>query len=273
MSKDILKEVQDHLEALEEGLKQGETGALMALLEKMPHFHRYSPVNALLIYLQKPEATLVAGIMRWNELGRRVKKGEKAIRIRAPIVETQEELLPDGRVERKRRVVGFRTAFVFDISQTEGKPLAMEEPRPELQEIYGRLKEACPFPVEEKPLPVMGYTDGSGIAIASYLPDSIKAEVLLHEWAHALLHYDGAERPKEVVELEAEATAYAAGRTLGLPMEQSRDYILAWQGTEGDLKGVTERILRAATRILRAVLGKEEPEPSEADPREELVAA
>ena len=75
-------------------------------------FHHYSFNNALLIYLQRPDATLVAGYKRWQELGRQVRKGETSIAILAPIVRRTE-----GEVEGKRvqQVVGFRSARVFDV--------------------------------------------------------------------------------------------------------------------------------------------------------------
>ena len=83
-------------------------------------FHSYSFNNALLIYLQCPDATLMAGYRRWQQLGRQVRKGELSIAILAPIVCKVAEEESD---EEERRVVGFRSARVFDVSQTDGDPL------------------------------------------------------------------------------------------------------------------------------------------------------
>ena len=92
-------------------------------------FHSYSFRNAYLIYLQCPTATLVAGYRRWQELGRQVRKGETSLAILAPILKKMEGEGGDD----ERKVVGFRTARVFDISQTDGEPLP-ELPRPVLLE-------------------------------------------------------------------------------------------------------------------------------------------
>ncbi len=89
-------------------------------------FHSYSFRNAYLIYLQCPTATLVAGYRRWQELGRQVRKGETSLAILAPILKKVEGEGGDD----ERKVVGFRTARVFDIAQTDGEPLP-ELPRPE----------------------------------------------------------------------------------------------------------------------------------------------
>jgi len=88
-------------------------------LNLLARFHRYSWRNCLLIALARPEATLVAGFGRWKTLGRNVRKGEKAIRIFAPcpVVRMNED--------KEEERVFFRTACVFDISQTEGKELPM----------------------------------------------------------------------------------------------------------------------------------------------------
>ena len=93
-------------------------------------FHSYSFNNALLIYLQRPDATLVAGYRRWQELGRQVRKGETSLAILAPIVCKVTE---KDNCEEERRVVGFRSARVFDVLQTDGDPLP-ELPSPTVLE-------------------------------------------------------------------------------------------------------------------------------------------
>ena len=93
-------------------------------------FHTYSFNNALLIYLQRPDVTLVAGYRRWQELGRQVRKGETSLAILAPIVC---KIAKEKSGEEERRVVGFRSARVFDVSQTDGDPLP-ELPSPTVLE-------------------------------------------------------------------------------------------------------------------------------------------
>ena len=89
-------------------------------------FYSYSFNNALLIYLQRPDASLVAGYKRWQALGRQVRKGETGIAILAPIVRRDESKAGD-----EKQVVGFRSARVFDVAQTDGEPLP-EMPQPVL---------------------------------------------------------------------------------------------------------------------------------------------
>lgn len=90
--------------------------AWQAALKFKTKFHSYSFNNALLIYLQRPDATLVAGYRRWQELGRQVRKGETSLAVLAPIMRRGEEVAG----EKETQVVGFRSARVFDVSQTDG---------------------------------------------------------------------------------------------------------------------------------------------------------
>ena len=93
---------------------------LQQYLKAMGRFHRYSVGNAILIQLQKPDAAHVAGFRAWQKLGRHVKKGEHGIAIMAPVVYRKK--VQDG--DRDVEVVStFKTAYVFDISQTEGRPM------------------------------------------------------------------------------------------------------------------------------------------------------
>jgi antirestriction protein ArdC len=116
-----------NLQHLIEQLEQGKSEALTAYLTAMSRFHNYSFGNILEIARQKPDATHVAGLYTWNQLGRRVKKGEKGIRILAPITGAKRKTQEEAEKELTRRnvpiLVGFRAAYVFDVSQTEGKEL------------------------------------------------------------------------------------------------------------------------------------------------------
>ncbi|MBC7105181.1 MAG: hypothetical protein H5T97_04520, partial [Firmicutes bacterium] len=131
-----------------------------AFLDFLTRFRKYSPANAALILIQKPDATWVAGIKTWNSLGRRVKRGEKGIAIFAPTLrkvrvrETDPET-GDVREREEERLVGFHVTHVFDVSQTEGKPLP-EPPRlrgtvecggADAEALFGRLLAASPVPV------------------------------------------------------------------------------------------------------------------------------
>ena len=128
-----------NVQALIEQLEQGHSEALTAYLTAMGRFHNYSFGNILEIARQKPDATRVAGLYAWNQLGRKVKKGEHGIRILAPVIgirrKKDEEAEKDIRTQNQAVLVGFRSAYVFDVSQTEGKEL------PEFSErVTGRCR-------------------------------------------------------------------------------------------------------------------------------------
>ena len=253
----LLKMVKDGLDRLADELAQGHTEAFLDYLKAMGRFHRYSSRNTMLIWMQKPEATLVAGIRTWNEMGRYVRKGEKGIRILAPVIQLVEETDEQGQKVRVPNVVGFRTTYVFDVSQTEGKPLPSPPVAQGPEEVYHLLLRACPLRVEETLLRNgrHGETNGQWIRLEAGLPKAEKAATLLHEWAHALLHFRSSPTdpvlPRELREMEAEAVAYVVGTRLGLEMQASRDYILTWAGQATEhLETHLDRIASAVATIL-----------------------
>jgi hypothetical protein len=116
-----------NVQALIEQLEQGHSEALTACLTAMGRFHTYSFGNISEIAPQRPDATRAAGLYAWNQLGRKVKKGERGIRILAPVIgirrKKDEEAEKDIRTQNQAVLVGFRAAYVFDVIQTEGKEL------------------------------------------------------------------------------------------------------------------------------------------------------
>jgi len=123
MKSEQIKEITEKAtEQLVAALKAGRSEALTGYLRAIGRFHRYSLHNVLLIASQKPNASYVAGFRTWNQLGRFVKKGEKGIVILAPIVRRKPEN-EEEREETSASVAGFRSAYVFDVSQTDGKEL------------------------------------------------------------------------------------------------------------------------------------------------------
>src|SRR5580698_3417032 len=129
-----------NVKSLIEQLEAGHSEALTAYLDAMSRFHNYSFGNILEIARRKPAATRVAGMYAWNQLGRRIKKGEKGIRILAPIIgvkrKPKEEAEKDITKQNRAVLVGFRNAYVFDVNQTEGHEL------PEMREIRGSVGES-----------------------------------------------------------------------------------------------------------------------------------
>ena len=129
------------LDALVSAIGRGESEQLKAYLATLARFHRYSMGNVLLIGMQRPGATRVAGVRARNKLGRHVKQGEKGIRIYGPIVwRKKSEEKPEGKGEDTEQLVRFRSVCVLDVAQTEGRPLPeFAQARGEPGESTGRL--------------------------------------------------------------------------------------------------------------------------------------
>jgi antirestriction protein ArdC len=247
-------------------LEAGKSDALTAYLNAMSRFHNYSFGNVLEIARQRPSATRVAGMYAWNQLGRRVKKGEKGIRILAPIVgikrKKDEEAEKDITKQNTRVLVGFRNAYVFDVEQTDGAELpAMREISGDVGANRDRLvsfieEQGIELVFTENIAPALGASYGGRIAI---LPGQSKAEefsTLVHELGHELLHK--AERrtttTKVVKETEAEAIAFVVGKAVGLQTgSASADYIQLYHGNASLLIESLEVIQQASAVILAAL--------------------
>ncbi len=184
-------------------MEAGHSEALSAYLTAMSQFHNYSFQNILLIASQRPTATRVAGIRSWNELGRRVKRGEKGIMIFAPMIgykrnatDANQSQQSDARTDKPEpRLVGFRAVYVFDVDQTEGAEL------PALGstfagEVGDKLDKLAEFTTaqgikleySDKIAPARGMSYGGLIRI---LPDMEPSETLatfVHELAHEMMH-------------------------------------------------------------------------------------
>jgi len=262
-------------------LESGHSEALTSYLTAMSRFHAYSFGNVLEIARQMPSATRVAGFWTWKNMGRSVKAGQKGIRILAPIVgvrrKKDEEATKDITKQNERVLLGFRNAYVFDVSQTEGIDL------PELQHVTGdpgenieRLavflnSKGISVSYSENIAPALGMSYGGRIAI---LPGQSKAETfatLVHETAHELLHRSDRRTAttKTVRETEAEAVAFVVGKAVGLVNDNaSASYIQLYHGNASLLAESLEVIQHTARVILAAL----EPPISEDVTSEELEA-
>ena len=211
-SKDRMREIVD---SIENGIKElFESDKYQQYLSTMSRFHRYSVNNTMLIYMQRPDATHVAGFNKWrDQFGRNVLKGEKGIRIIAPTPykkkveeiktdpETNAPLLDaDGKAiieEKEIRIPMFKVVSVFDVSQTTGKPLpqlaADLSGNVQQYEVFMEaLRRASPVPMEIKP--VARDTDGffsikaQSITIRAGMSEVQTVCAAVHEIAHAKLH-------------------------------------------------------------------------------------
>jgi hypothetical protein len=266
-------------------LEAGKSEALTAFLDAMVHFPNYSFGNVLLIARQKPQATHVAGMWTWNQLGRRVKRGEKGIAILAPMVaKTRKDNINDGDKANINRpaLLGFRRVHVWDESQTEGAPL------PEITKVTGeagvyldRLREyviaqGITLEFDEGIAPALGATFGTTIRL---LPGQTKAEeftTLVHELAHVMLKHSErrSEITKTVRETEAEAIAFVVGKSVGLKTSTaSADYISLYHGDAALLAESLELVQQTSAVILAAVQTEESVSQEISDSAEQTADA
>ena len=175
------------------------------VLKVASNFHRYSFNNHLMIFLQRPDATVVAGFNRWKTLGRFVKKGEKGIAIFAPCKYKTKVEDDDGNEKSFQQIRGFRIVYVFDISQTEGEEIRnLDAVRPKLLDgeapeglwdaLVARANAAGFDVVRDRKDSENGYCDfrSGQIAIRPDVDGLQAVKTLIHELAHALLHGDEA---------------------------------------------------------------------------------
>ena len=209
----------ERLQEITAGIEQGikelfESEKYMRYLSVMSKFHRYSVNNTMLIYMQKPEATLVAGFNKWkNQFARHVKKGEHGITIIAPtpykkkIEEMKRDpdthapiLDADGKAvmeEKEIEIPMFRPVKVFDVSQTDGKPLpelasSLSGTVPHYKAFLEALRRSAPVPIEFEAMDANmdGYfsPDRQRIAIREGMSEVQTVSAAVHEVAHSKLH-------------------------------------------------------------------------------------
>jgi antirestriction protein ArdC len=234
-------------------------------LEMRSKFHRYSLHNSLLIALQRPDASNVAGYRAWQDkFGRHVRKGEKGIRILAPVTKTEQD--NDG--NDRRMVVGWRLASVFDVAQTEGDelPSAPECVLPQgdslahHRDALEALGREIGFVVYyyRPPSGAWGFCDPEGrrIVIDSSIAPNAQVSVLVHELAHALgLTYE--DMPRGECEAVVESVTMIVLGALGFDTGSfSVPYIAQWAQNEQGLEALecfAGRIDETARRIESAL--------------------
>jgi len=255
-----------NIKLLIQQLEAGHSEALTNYLTAMSRFHNYSFGNVLEIARQMPSAKRVAGFWTWKNLGRSVKAGQKGIRILAPIVGVRRKKDADASQDitkqNERVLLGFRNAYVFDVSQTDGVDLpslneVTGDPGENIDRLAAFLKsKGIQLVYSEKIAPALGMSYGGRIAI---LPGQSKAETfatLVHETAHELLHRSERRTAttKTVRETEAEAVAFVVGKAVGLVNEEaSASYIQLYKGNASLLAESLEVIQQTASVILGAL--------------------
>ena len=268
------EQVTEILDQLEKGVAElFESDRFKEYLTCMSKFHNYSFNNTLLIAMQKPDATLVAGFNAWKDKhGRMVKKGERGIRILAPYkyaIEAEPE--HEGEEPKIIERTGFKPTYVFDVSQTEGKDLpslAVNELSGDVNEynkLFRALRIVCPVPVDFEDIEggSKGYFSDSEnrIAIKKGMSQVQTIKTLVHETAHAMLHSSAAEDKDNPVdrrtkEVEAESIAFTVCKRYGLDTEDySFGYIAGWSSGKDtkELKASLERIKDTADKMITGI--------------------
>jgi len=276
---------------LEQGVKDLFTSERYAnYLRTMSRFHRYSTRNTLLIHMQNPNASLVCGFLAWQKkFGRHVKKGEKAIKILAPtpftIREEKEKLDPDTCqpiigddglpiVEQiERHLARFKVTSVFDVLQTDGKPLPtlvqnLSGDVEQYKAFIDALRTVSPLPIVFEAMPED--TDGVcrfgiEIAIRSGMSEIQTVSAIIHELTHAKLHDlsntvddDGDAKPRDrrTEEITAESVSYSVCQYFGIETgENSFGYLLEWSKTRDlkELNASLDTIRRTAAELIDAI--------------------
>ena len=284
-----LKEITDRLE---QGIAElFDSERYREYLKVMSKFHNYSFNNTLLIAMQKPDASLVAGFSAWkNNFGRNVMKGQKGIKIIAPspfkIRQEVEKIDPhtqkpiigkDGKPvteEKEIKIPAYKVVSVFDVSQTEGKELpdiAVDELTGDVdryKDFFAALEKTSPVPIAFENIEggSHGYyhLEDKRIAINEGMSELQTLKTAIHEIAHAKLHDIDLNAPKDeqprvdrrTREVEAESVAYTVCQHYGLDTsDYSFGYVAGWSsGRElSELKSSLETIRSAAAEIINSI--------------------
>jgi hypothetical protein len=276
--------VRENVQYLIGQLEAGHSEALTAYLNAMVHFPNYSFGNVLAIARQRPQATNVAGMWTWNQLGRRVKRGEKGIAILAPMIARtrKDEAKNDGESNNSRALLGFRKVFVWDESQTEGAPLPQLEKVTGNAGVYlGRLREyviaqGISLEYSESIAPALGVAFGTTIRLLPGQTNPEEFTTLVHELAHLILKHSErrTEITKTVRETEAEAIAFVVGKSIGLTTSSaSADYIGLYHGNAALLTESLELVQQTAGVILAAIQTEEVVSQQTPETAEEIAEA
>lgn len=254
---ELKAKVEDEIKQLAEMVDVERKGArFVEILDTMAKFHKYSFNNSILIRLQKPDASRVAGFQTWKGLGRFVKKGEKGIHILAPLVRKKFLESKEGEAQEVQVLCGFMAVTVFDISQTEGKELEAfqyQELAPVANDLLEKAKQIAlshsytlDF-VETLSGPLGCCINATKeIKIVTSSPEQMFT-VLIHELGHALLDHQGGQ--EKFKELEAESIAYVVSRHLGLE-PKNVDYLLSYGATKDDIMKVFESVQKITQIII-----------------------
>lgn len=254
-AKDLVTRVTERIECLAKLTDEAaKSQSMIAFMESLAKFYKYSLNNVFLILIQNPDASHVAGYMDWkNKHNRQVRKGEKGIKILAPCKYKLDPENDDSPYE----IRGFRVVTVFDVSQTDGEELPdapnwkSPEKSSELESRLIQFAQVEGIKIEldaELPNGAQGSSHGGLIKLA---PEA-GTKTLIHEIAHELLHKEK-KSSREIMELEAESVAYVVGYTLGLKDLSSPNYLALWTADSEKIMDRADRIRKTAVLIIKGI--------------------
>lgn len=262
-AKELRKRIDGSLDALAKAVDEVRASeTFQQFLAVQARFHHYSWHSTLLICMQRPSATRVAGYRTWQGLGRQVRKGEHGITIFAPCP-WKREVADDTDGVRVEQGIFFKAVHVFDVAQTDGDELPAVEV-PTVDTVADDLLADLIRVADERGLAVkaaptgeswFGKTDGRNIDVDSRYATGQQAKTVAHELAHAALHFDAdrlkAGLTRSIAELEAESVAYVVCMHFGLDVEvRSSRYIAQWDGDSKALRESLERIANTARALI-----------------------
>ena len=256
-------------------LKLTDSDQFKKYLNTLAKFHHYSARNIDLIYAQNPQATQVAGFKQWQTaFNRTVNRGEKAIRIAAPIIK---KLTPAEKkrldTTDERAIVGYRYLPVFDVSQTSGEPVLSAKDfvkenladHQNVTSLYNAFKDylnqQTDLQVSEVPLATLNGAKGyfqpstNEIVIGGDEPDNaLKLKTLYHEYAHSQLHGLKSafkDRPRVYQETQAEAVAYVAMQNIGVDTgNYSLGYVATWAKDKAVIHSALSEIQQVSNKVI-----------------------
>ncbi|KAF0412301.1 ArdC-like ssDNA-binding domain-containing protein [Pediococcus pentosaceus] len=261
--------------AEKEILKLTDSEKFKSYLDTVAKFHRYSQRNIDLIYSQNPSASQVAGFKKWqNDFKRSVNKGEKGIRIAAPIIK---KLTPAEQkhldTTDERAIVGYRYLPVFDVAQTSGEPVLSAKDfvkenladHQNVTSLYNAFKDylnqQTDLKISEVPLATLNGAKGyfqpstNEIVIGGDEPDNaLKLKTLYHEYAHSQLHGLKSafkDRPRAYQETQAEAIAYVAMQNIGVDTSNySLGYVATWAKDKAVIHSALSEIQQVSNKVI-----------------------
>ena len=275
------------MEKLQQGVQEMfQSDRYKEYLRFITRLPQYSFNNSVLIASQRPDATLVSGYKAWTNYGRHVKKGEKGIKIIAPMPKKTENL-----VEKKDPVTGkvlldsngkpvmenvvipqYRVVTVFDVSQTEGKELPSLDVQPlkgavpRFDDLMEAIRRICPVPISIEPMEMEanGYYHHleKRVVIREGMSEAQTVKTALHETAHAMLHdrdmlrQQGISKTSHEREVEAESIAYMVCQNFGLDTSSyTFGYVTSWVSDQSmeELRSAVDLIKSTASRMIRGM--------------------